>query len=168
MSLCKQLNCLWLLVPLLAYASKAESQTISEPVFQYVSIAHVLWQDSLQARKLDRRWGVVDSVYNVQTDSGLVRYDIDEWGRWLRRVRIVQRTQSDTLYQESLSTGEMEMTVTKGIGDIPNGYFEEYNGAPFPFRAGMVEMGRPVGVWRYFGESGIVVKTITIGQSGWP
>lgn len=148
--------------------SAVDAQSSSMPVFDYVDIAHVLWQDSLYARKLDRAWNDVDSVCNVRTDSGLVRFDFDEWGRWMRRVRIVQVPSVDTAYNEDVVTGEMEMAVTKGIADIPNGYYQGYNGSPFPHRAGMVEMGRPVGMWRYFGENGIVVKSINLGRYGWP
>ena len=156
------------LVPLFCIPVNASPQSSSEPVFEYVDIAYVLWQDSLQRRKLDRVWGGVDSISNVQTDSGLVRYDFDEWGQWVHRVRIVQVEWNDTAYTENLSTGDMEMEVTKGTGDIPNGYFQEYRRSNYPIRAGMVEMGKPVGLWRYFGERGIVIKTINIGRYGWP
>ena len=152
----------------LSMASLAISQTSSQPVFERVYIVHVLWGDTLQAMKLERAYDGVDSVRNMLTDSGLVRHEFDTWGRLLRRVKIVQIDGVDTTYTENLTTGEMEIEVSKGITDIPNGYFQEYNGAFYPYRSGSVEMGRPVGLWRYFGDSGLLVKTMNIGQYGWP
>ena len=124
----------------LSMASLAISQTSSQPVFERVYIVHVLWGDTLQAMKLERAYDGVDSVRNMLTDSGLVRHEFDTWGRLLRRVKIVQIDGVDTTYTENLTTGEMEIEVSKGITDIPNGYFQEYNGAFYPYR------GRKVGL----------------------